>query len=218
MKKNISILVLAIFINSLFFGVIFYKTKKPAPKNTASVSQYKTNLVYKKNTSTPITKKTYKKQKKEKKSTQSKFNKKKAISKTENIPHKAPRHTKETTKAKDEASKRNNTSDKKVITSDHNTPIYNILDLDKQPEITSSIKPNYPEYAKEQGIEALVILKLTIDFDGSVKDVEVLDTIKGYDFETEAIQAVKQWQFSPCTLKGSPVRYSILQPIKFVLN
>ena len=60
--------------------------------------------------------------------------------------------------------------------------------------------PGYPESARSDGKEGLVILKIVVDSDGSVASVTVM---KGEEpFTSAAIAAVKTWTYSPALVAG----------------
>ncbi|MCA9619101.1 MAG: TonB-dependent receptor [Myxococcales bacterium] len=66
------------------------------------------------------------------------------------------------------------------------------------PEPKTYVAPDYPPEAKKQGVEADVILKLTIDENGRVTNA-VVETPSGkpFDFESPAIRAGKKLTFEP---------------------
>lgn len=210
MKKKIIYIGLGLIINTFIFTSILWFTKENKKPTQLTKKTYSTKLIYKKS---PI--KNHAPTKK-KKINNLKKKKSKQIKKLKKTAKNLNRSSKKSTIKKPHVSKSS-----KIIKSEKKEfkkNIYSIIDLDSQPEITSSHPPKYPEFAKEQGVEALVILKLTIGLDGYVEDIKVIQTLEGYDFDIEAIKAVKKWQFSICTVKGTPVQYSLLQPIFFKLE
>ncbi|MCJ7579853.1 MAG: M56 family metallopeptidase [Candidatus Aminicenantes bacterium] len=72
----------------------------------------------------------------------------------------------------------------------------------KPPKLIKSVKPDYPEEAKKEGIEGAVILEATTDQDGVVQKVEILRSIPALD--QAAIDALKQWEFEPMLINGEP--------------
>ena len=76
---------------------------------------------------------------------------------------------------------------------------------------------NYPEIAKENGVQGRVLLQFTIDIDGSVKDVKVF---KGVDssLDAEAVRVVSmspKWE--PGKIDGKPVAVTYIYPVIFQL-
>ncbi len=81
----------------------------------------------------------------------------------------------------------------------------------KRPQIQHQIPPEMPPAARKQrGITFKVIVETIIDTQGRVQNVKVL---KGepWGLTESAVNAVRQWTFSPATLDGSPV------PVCYVL-
>ena len=69
--------------------------------------------------------------------------------------------------------------------------------LKHPPILLKQITPNYPEYARRRGIEGFVILQFTININGRVINPSVQQANPPDHFETAALRAIKQWQFSP---------------------
>jgi len=81
------------------------------------------------------------------------------------------------------------------------------------------VKPVYNPAAMQAGIEGTVLLQTVVLADGSVGDVKVvrsLDTTYGLD--QAAIDAMKQWRFTPGTKDGSPVRVAVSVEMTFTLK
>ena len=77
-------------------------------------------------------------------------------------------------------------------------------------------KPVYPELARKASIEGVVYLDILVDKEGKVRDIQVLKgSGTNVGFEESAVQAVKQWTFSPAIQNGKPVACWLTQPIKF---
>lgn len=65
--------------------------------------------------------------------------------------------------------------------------------------------PRYPVQARQTGTEGWVLVSFIVDVDGSVKDIEILDTsIENY-FEKPSLRAIEQWTYEPATIDGQPV-------------
>jgi protein TonB len=77
---------------------------------------------------------------------------------------------------------------------------------------------NYPQVAKEVGIQGTVFVKFIIERDGSISNVELLRSIGGgCDEEAmRVIQAMPSW--SAGLQLGKPVRVSYNLPVKFTLH
>jgi protein TonB len=76
--------------------------------------------------------------------------------------------------------------------------------------------PVYPAIAQQARVQGTVILEATIDVDGSVRDVKVLRSIPLLD--QAAIDAVREWKYSPTILNGNPVPVIMTVTVTFTLN
>lgn len=77
--------------------------------------------------------------------------------------------------------------------------------------------PQYPFLARKLKKEGRVLLRLTIDENGKVLNIEVLEDT-GYGFAQAAIEAVKKSIFRPATRNGVPVQSKALLPVVFKLK
>lgn len=59
------------------------------------------------------------------------------------------------------------------------------------------IEPSYPYRAQQAGIEGFVTLSFSVDAEGRVQDVTVVDAKPRRQFERAAIQAVSKWRYQP---------------------
>lgn len=66
------------------------------------------------------------------------------------------------------------------------------------------VQPLYTEAARRARTQGFVILQATIDRTGHVTDVRVLKPLP-FGLDDAAVQAVRQWRFTPATLQGRPV-------------
>src|SRR5205807_1142385 len=73
----------------------------------------------------------------------------------------------------------------------------------KEPKKIKDVKPIYPQVAMAAKVEGMVIIEATIGKDGSVQDAKILRHVPLLD--QAAMDAVKEWKFTPTTLNGQPV-------------
>lgn len=59
------------------------------------------------------------------------------------------------------------------------------------------IEPEYPPAAVRAGKTGFVEVEFTVDADGKVTSVSVVNAKPARTFESAAVKAVKQWQFAP---------------------
>ena len=77
------------------------------------------------------------------------------------------------------------------------------------------VKPAYPAEAQSARVQGVVILEATVGTDGHVSDVRVVRSIPLLD--QAAVDAVKQWVFSPALLNGQPVVFTLTVTVNFTL-
>jgi TonB family protein len=66
--------------------------------------------------------------------------------------------------------------------------------------------PNYPWQARRKGIEGFVKLEFSVDEEGRVKDVEILDAMPEGVFEKAASRAISRWTFEEAEQSGARYR------------
>lgn len=77
---------------------------------------------------------------------------------------------------------------------------------------------DYPQLARESGIQGTVYVTFVVEKDGSVTDVRVLRGIGG-GCDEEAIEVVKNMpKWKPGKQRGKPVRVQFNMPIRFTLQ
>jgi protein TonB len=86
----------------------------------------------------------------------------------------------------------------------------------KPPTKTRDVKPIYPAIAQSARVQGVVIIEATIGPDGRVKDAKVLRSIPLLD--QAALDAVKQWEFTPTLLNGVPVPVIMTVTVNFTLQ
>ncbi|MDN4501393.1 TonB family protein [Alteromonadaceae bacterium BrNp21-10] len=74
------------------------------------------------------------------------------------------------------------------------------------PVQTVRISPRYPMQAAREGIEGWVRLSFTIDEEGAVEDVKVIEAYPNGVFNKEATRAVIRWRFVPKIENGKSVK------------
>jgi TonB family protein len=86
----------------------------------------------------------------------------------------------------------------------------------KEPTRVKNVPPVYPDEAKQAGVSGVVILECQIDPTGRVTDVTVLRSVPGLD--QAAIDAVRQWEYTPTLLNGVAVPVIMTVTVNFRLH
>jgi protein TonB len=86
----------------------------------------------------------------------------------------------------------------------------------KAPTKTRDVRPTYPPIAQSARVQGVVIIEATIGANGRVTEAKVLRSIPLLD--QAALDAVKQWQFSPTLLNGVPVPVIMTVTVNFTLQ
>lgn len=80
------------------------------------------------------------------------------------------------------------------------------------------IEPQYPREAALEGIGGWVKLEFTIEPDGTVSDVIVVDSDPRRIFDRNAQRALYRWKFKPRVVDGKPIARRATQTLEFKLN
>jgi len=81
------------------------------------------------------------------------------------------------------------------------------------PALMKRVEPAYPDVAVMAKVSGMVILEAVVSADGSVESVKVLRSVKFLD--NAAIEAVKQWKYSPLILNGIPTPFILTVTLNF---
>lgn len=87
---------------------------------------------------------------------------------------------------------------------------------DAAPHAIHVVPPTYPAAARDAGVEGSVLVRMTIDIDGSVRSARVIESIAGLD--EAALSCVKKWRFTPARKNGKPVPMVADAPVLFRLK
>ena len=88
----------------------------------------------------------------------------------------------------------------------------------RAPRKLKDVKPVYPDSMRAAGREGTVRLDATINADGSVSGTRVLSADVHPDFAIAAVDAVRQWQFSPTLLNGKAIDVVMTVTVTFGLG
>ncbi len=79
-----------------------------------------------------------------------------------------------------------------------------ICDTITHPVVIEKVNPKYPEEARKEKIMGLVTVEAVINENGTVDDLEVLDSAHE-SLSVAAVDAIEQWKFEPALCDGKPV-------------
>lgn len=91
-----------------------------------------------------------------------------------------------------------------------------LVDVPPKPVSTGSFR--YPPSAKKQGIKGYVVLSVLVNIDGSVEQLQVLESHPSGIFDSAALQGVRAWHFEPGKYQGENVKVWAKQKIRFDLS
>ncbi|MDH3251972.1 MAG: TonB family protein [Ignavibacteria bacterium] len=95
-------------------------------------------------------------------------------------------------------------------------PPADFVPVEKEPEIVKKVEPKYPELAMRAGLEGKVWVKIWVDKEGKAKQVVVLKS-DAEIFNEPAVEAAKQFVFTPAYMNNGPVSVWVSVPFKFKL-
>ena len=129
--------------------------------------------------------------------------------------------------------KKNNDAEKTLVKNEKpekmNSPRTNLMDdessqnanLFKATYKIGSIKnphPPYPIIARKKGLQGKLVLKVSINNDGSVKNVVVGKSSGHKILDNVSKETVEKWVFVPAKKMGEAVEDNIKVPIRFILT
>ena len=86
----------------------------------------------------------------------------------------------------------------------------------KAPTRIKNVDPVYPAIAQSGRVQGVVIVEATIGVNGKVTDAKILRSIPLLD--AAALDAVRQWEYTPTTFNGAPVAVIMTVTVSFTLQ
>ncbi len=86
----------------------------------------------------------------------------------------------------------------------------------KEPKKIKNVNPTYPDIARQARVQGVVILECVISPQGAVTTCKILRGIPLLN--DSALEAVKQWTYTPTLLNGVPVPVIMTVTVNFKLN
>ncbi len=97
-------------------------------------------------------------------------------------------------------------------------PVVPFWKVEVKPQPISVPTPNYPELARQAGIEGQVVVKARVDVDGSIMYAEVMKSSGNQSLDQAAVEASYRAKFSPAKQRDQAVRVDVSIPYRFTLQ
>ena len=91
-------------------------------------------------------------------------------------------------------------------------------DVDTKPKPIHIPKSEYPESARREGIQGIVMTRVLVDTNGSVIDAEIKESSGNALLDAAALKAVKKAKFTPAKHKGKRVKVWVQIPMRFTIT
>ena len=88
--------------------------------------------------------------------------------------------------------------------------------VEELPQAITKVSPEYPDIARQSGIEGTVLVQALVGTDGKVRDTKVVQSVPVLD--DAAVAAVEQWVFKPALTNNKPVAVWVAVPVRFALR
>jgi TonB family protein len=95
-------------------------------------------------------------------------------------------------------------------------PPADFVPVEKEPVVIKKVEPKYPELAMRAGLEGKVWVKIWVDKEGKPRQVVVMKS-DAEIFNEPAVEAAKQFLFTPAYMNNGPVAVWVSVPFKFKL-
>ena len=82
-------------------------------------------------------------------------------------------------------------------------------------KLTRYVAPEYPASALSHKVGGTVVVGYTVDARGATRDVHVISAEPAGIFNSDAIDAVKQWRYTPTMIGGAAVAVPTRTAIRF---
>jgi protein TonB len=91
-----------------------------------------------------------------------------------------------------------------------------VADLPVAPRKTADARPIYPDVARMARIEGTVVMEAVLDPSGRVTQLHVIKSVPMLD--QAALDAVRQWRYTPSVYGGRPVSVLMTITVRFTLQ
>lgn len=92
--------------------------------------------------------------------------------------------------------------------------VFELRDLDRQPQFRSRPPPQYPFELRRAGISGQAEIWMRVDEQGNVAEARVMSATHP-EFGRAALDSVRRWRWTPGTKNGRPVQFQFIAPVAF---
>ncbi|MFA0057975.1 energy transducer TonB [Vibrio echinoideorum] len=78
--------------------------------------------------------------------------------------------------------------------------------------------PNYPRQARRRGVEGVATYEVWLDAEGKQIKQALVNSSGALMLDSAALDAIKQWKFSPHTVNGRAIAHRVQIPVRFRLD
>ncbi|MEZ8037554.1 energy transducer TonB [Vibrio crassostreae] len=78
--------------------------------------------------------------------------------------------------------------------------------------------PNYPRQARRRGVEGVATYEIWLDAEGKQIKQALVNSSGALMLDNAALEAIKQWKFSPHTVNGRAIAHRVQIPVRFRLD
>jgi len=97
-------------------------------------------------------------------------------------------------------------------------PKYVLADRSAPELISGSKHPKYPEEAKSQGIQGVVVVEYTIDTEGRTVGIKITSSSHNSDLDEAAVETIKSRKYKPAVQAGIPRNFRKRETFRFTLD
>jgi TonB family protein len=85
-------------------------------------------------------------------------------------------------------------------------------------KLVHQANPVYPERARAQGVQGIVLLEAVISKEGTIRAIRVVNKLADPELVDAAVEAVKNWRYEPTLLNGQPIEVVTTITVNFRLS
>lgn len=97
-------------------------------------------------------------------------------------------------------------------------PVVPFWKVEVKPQPIDVPKPDYPDMARNAGIEGQAVVEATVDVDGSVIAASIMKSSGNSSLDAAAVAAAYRAKFTPAKQRDKPVRVLVSIPYRFSLQ